>query len=86
MNMDDQAFLAREFNRRQLVELSHTNKINMMRDAAWVTLQAAGMLSGMAADFHSDSDEFAQIYKTMKDLREHASMVWKSLVDKGMEA
>jgi hypothetical protein len=86
MDMDDQAFLAREFNRRQLVELSHTNKINMMRDAAWVTLQAAGILSGMAADFHEDTDEFASIYKTMVELREHASMVWKALVDKGNEA
>jgi hypothetical protein len=40
----------------------------------------------MAADFHEDTDEFAKIYKTMVELREHASMVWKALVDKGNEA
>jgi hypothetical protein len=84
--MNDEQLQARLHNRRQLVELSQTNKINMMRDAAWVTLQAAGVLSGMAADFHEDTDEFAKIYKTMVELREHASMVWKALVDKGMEA
>ena len=84
--MNDETFTDREFDRFQLSSLSQTNKINMMRDAAWVTLQAAGMLSGMAADFHEDTDEFASVYKTMCDLREHASMVWKSLVEKGNEA
>ncbi len=83
--MNDEQLQARLNNRRQLVELSQTNKINMMRDAAWVTLQAAGVLSGMAADFHEDTDEFAKVYRTMCDLREHASMVWKSLVNKGNE-
>ena len=67
--------------RPQPTELSAQAKLKLLRNAAWVTNEAAAFAYFMAADFHDDSKTMIRLTEAIRELRRHASKVWNHLHD-----
>jgi adenine C2-methylase RlmN of 23S rRNA A2503 and tRNA A37 len=73
-------------DRPQPTQLSASKKLQLLRDAAWVTNQAAGHAYFMAADLYDDSESMAKVYKALSDARHAALRAWNILSDEAVKA
>ena len=73
-------------DRPQPTRLSASKKLDMLRDAAWVTNQSAAFAYFTAAGLYDDSEPMAKIYKALSDARHAALRAWNMLADEAAKA
>jgi hypothetical protein len=73
-------------DRPQPTQLSAFKKLKTLRDAAWVTYQAASFSCFMGADLYDDSESMAKAYKALSDARDAALRAWNILQEEAANA